>query len=55
MTSTTTTTPAHLNGVPAVNIAENLRVAVGNGRMMSSILREVVRLRWNIGRLAPAE
>ena len=55
MADTTVATAAGLNGVPLVNIAENLRVAFDNGRRLSAILREIVTLRRAGGRLAPSE
>jgi hypothetical protein len=48
-------TAAILNGVPPINIPENLRVALCHGRRMSAILREVVTLRRAAGKLAPSE
>jgi hypothetical protein len=38
-------TPALLNGIPPVNVPDNLRVALTSGRRLSTILREVVALR----------
>lgn len=55
MAETTVATAALLNGVPSVNIAENLRAALDDGRRMSAILREIVTLRRAAGRLAPSE
>ena len=55
MADTTVATAARLNGIPLVNIAENLRVAFDNGRRMSAILREIVTLRRAAGKLAPSE
>ena len=55
MADTRVATAARLNGVPQVNIAENLRVAFDNGRRLSTILREIVALRRAAGRLAPSE
>ncbi len=55
MADTTVATAALLNGVPAINIAENLRVALDNGRQLSAILREVMTLRRAAGKLAPSE
>jgi hypothetical protein len=55
MADTTVATAALLNGVPPVNIAENLRVALDDGRRMSAILREIVTLRRAAGKLAPSE
>jgi len=55
MADTTVATAARLNGVPLVNIAENLRVAFDNGRRLSVILQEIVTLRRAGGRLAPSE
>ena len=55
MANTTVATATLLNGVPPVNIAENLRVALDNGRRMSAVLQEVVALRRAAGKLAPSE
>ncbi len=55
MADTTVATAALLNGVPPVNIAENLRFALDDGRRMSAILREIVTLRRAAGKLAPSE
>ena len=55
MADTTVATAARLNGVPLVNIAENLRVAFDNGRRLSAILQEIVTLRRAAGKLAPSE
>lgn len=55
MTDTTVATAALLNGVPAVNIHENLRVALEARRRMSAILQEVVTLRRGVGKLDARE
>ena len=55
MADTTVAAAARLNGVPPVNIAENLRVAFDNGRRLGAILQEIVTLRRAGGRLAPSE
>jgi hypothetical protein len=55
MAETTVATPALLNGVPSVDITENLHAAMNNGRRMSAILQEVVTLRRAAGKLAPSE
>lgn len=55
MTNVVFPTTALLNGVPAVNIPENLRVALSNGRRMSAILREVIALRRASAKLVPSE
>jgi hypothetical protein len=44
-----------LNGIPRVNIARNLQIALAQGRHVTSLLREVIALRRGAGRLAPAE
>ena len=46
---------AALNGVPQVDFPSNLQAAVGAGRRMTSILREVVALRRGPGKLTPNE
>lgn len=46
---------ATLNGIPQVDFPRNLQAAVTAGRRMSSILREVVRLRRGAGKLTPNE
>lgn len=55
MPSTTVTTYEVLNGVPTVDVPGNLRVALSNGRRMSTILRDVLTLRHAAGKLAPTE
>ena len=44
-----------LNGIPRVDIARNLQIALAQGRHVTSLLREVIALRRGAGRLAPAE
>jgi hypothetical protein len=51
MKGTAAPTPVTLNGVPAINVVENLRLAATNGRRISGILREVVTLRREPGKL----
>lgn len=55
MTNAAFPTTALLNSIPAVNIPENLRVALDNGRRMSTILGEVIALRRASTKLAPSE
>ena len=44
-----------LNGIPKVDIPENLEAAISAGRRMTSMLREVVSLRRGAGKLTPNE
>ena len=46
---------ASLNGIPKIDFPTNLQAAVGAGRRMSSILRDVVALRRATGKLTPNE
>lgn len=55
MTNAAAPTTALLNGVPVINIPDNLRVALSNGRGIGGILREVVALRRATGKLASSE
>ena len=48
-------TPELLNGIPPVNIPNNLRMALNNGLRMSTILREVIALRRGTGKITPSE
>jgi len=44
-----------LDGLPEIRFPDNLRLAVGAGRRLGSILREVVALRRGPGKLTPQE
>jgi hypothetical protein len=55
MSNVAVPTSALLSGIPPVNVPENLRVALSNGRRMSTVLGEVVALRRGPGKLAPSE
>jgi len=46
---------AALDGLPEIRFPDNLRLAVGAGRRLGSILREVVALRRGLGKLTPQE
>ncbi len=46
---------ATLNGIPQVDLLANLQAALGSGRHVWSILREVVTLRRGLGKLTPQE
>lgn len=44
-----------LDGIPRVDYLENLRAALGTGSKQTRIIREIVSLRYGIGRLTPQE
>lgn len=46
---------AGLDGLPEIRFPDNLRLALGAGRRLGSILREVITLRRGPGRLSPQE
>jgi hypothetical protein len=44
-----------LNGVPPVDVARNLQVALTQGRHVTALLREVIALRRSPGKISPQE
>lgn len=46
---------AVLDGLPEIRFPDNLRLALGTGRRLGSILREVITLRRGPGKLSPQE
>ena len=44
-----------LNGIPAVDLAANLQLALQGGCRAGAVVREIVRLRAGAGRLTPQE
>jgi hypothetical protein len=59
MSVKTSTTANHqravLDGLPEIRFPDNLRLALGSGRRLASILREVITLRRGPGKLSPQE